>query len=222
MAFYTRWFFTKEWHLTGSYNANTQDTYTGAFQFNLPLTRRLWIGTDIPFVINQGDKTSFGDVGLKIKTMFHETQNLSISGGMGVRFATGEEATNSEKWILNPHLSVWSDVGHGWSIRGSSGIEILPETVMQSSYSYVGNFAIGQTITPHTATFGDFTYYLATNVAVPLESNAIANDVMVTLTPGVRTHIINNTFLLVGVDIPVTNTSNSYDYQVNLKMVKGF
>ncbi len=215
-------FFTREWHLTGTYNDATQDSYTGAFQFHLPITRRLWVATDIPFVVNQGNNTNFGDVGVKVKTMFHETKNLAISGGLGARFATGDEATGGEKWALNPHISLWSDVGNGWSIRGGTGVEVLPETGVKPTYSYTGNVAVGQTITPHSEVGGDFTYYVSTNVAVPLDNSNQANDVMVTVTPGVRTHVVSNTFLLAGVDVPVTNTSNTYDYQVTLKMVKGF
>ena len=234
-------FFTKEWHLSAAYKKGKQDTYTGTFQLQLPVSRRLWVGADMPFVINKGDETDFGDMGLTIKTMFHETRNLSISGGLGVRFATGDEPTGGGAWGLHPHLSMWSDVGNGWSIRSGAGFDILPETSAKPTYTFSGNFSIGQTITPHDATFGDFTYYLATNVKVPLDNSnsttttvlpqtpglrgqtggSSLDDVVVSLTPGIRTHIANNTFLLLGVEIPVTS-KDAFDYQANILLVKGF
>lgn len=234
-------FFTKEWHLSAAYKEDKQDTYTGVFQLQLPLTRRLWVGADMPFIVNKGNETDFGDMGLTVKTMFHETQNLSVSGGVGVRFPTGDEPTGGGAWGLHPHLSVWSDVGSGWSIRGGAGLEILPESSAKPTYTFAGNFSIGQTITPHNAALGDFTYYLASNIKVPLDSSTSMNttvlpqtpglrgqtggnsldDVVVSLTPGVRAHIANNTFLLLGVEVPVTG-GDSFDYQVNLLLVKGF
>ncbi len=234
-------FFTKEWHLSAAYKKGKQDTYTGTFQVQLPVTRRLWVGVDMPFVINKGDETDFGDMGLTVKTMFHETRNLSVSGGLGIRFATGDEPTGGKAWGLHPHFSVWSDVGSGWSVRGGAGLDILPETSAKPSYTFSGNFSVGQTITPHNAVLGDFSYYLATNIKVPLDNSdpttttvlpqtpglrgqtggSSLDDVVVSLTPGVRAHIANNAFLLLGVEIPVTS-KDAFDYQVNLLLVKGF
>ncbi|MEE9397644.1 MAG: hypothetical protein V3V31_11600 [Methylococcales bacterium] len=233
-------FFTKEWHLSAAYKKDTQDTYTGTFQFQTPLARRLWMGIDMPFVVNKGDETDFGDVGLTLKTMFHETQDLSVSGGLGVRFATGDKATGGDAWGLFPHVSAWSDVGNGWSLRGGVGIDVLPDKNTKPHYTFSGNFAVGHTITPHSALLGDFTYYVAANLKVPLDDGQTTNlslpqvpgvrgqtggqsldNVTVSLTPGIRTHIADNAFILLGVELPVTNP-DPFDYQVNLLLVKGF
>ncbi len=215
-------FFTKEWHIGGSYQKANQgsDTYNSTFQFQTPVTRRLWMGLDIPLYVNKGDKTEFGDLGFTLKTMFHETRNLSISGGVKTQFATGDRDTGGNVWAFKPHADFWSDVGHGWSVRGMFGAKFLPGSDHKPDSTIIANLAVGQTITPHTALLGDFTYFLSTNVSAPL-GNRTNDNVTVSLTPGLRTHIVNNTFLVFGLDIPVTNP-DPYDYQVNLLLVKGF
>jgi hypothetical protein len=62
---------------------------------------------------------------------------------------------------------------------------------------------IGQTLTDHDVhLFGDFTWYVSTVVNSPL---AQAQHTSVTLTPGIRTHLGNDWYLLVGLPTPLTN-----------------
>lgn len=57
-------------------------------------------------------------------------------------------------------------------------------------------------MTDHDVPFlGDFTYYLAAVVNTPLSNS---DRTRVTLTPGIRTHLGNDWYLLAGLPTPVT------------------
>ena len=218
-------FFTKEWHLAYAWTKNaagSSDAHVGIFRFQHPLTKRLWVGVEAPLIVNVGNENDFGDVTITLKKMLHETQDLSINTGMGIRLATGDPETGGDLWGFSPQLNVWSDLGGGWSLRGGILFNFTPEGNSPApKSSFLGNVAIGHTLTEHDAApLGDFTYYVAANIGVGLggEDN---DQSVVTITPGVRTHLGQATFFLAGVEIPVSNP-NPFAQRVILQIVKGF
>ena len=60
--------------------------------------------------------------------------------------------------------------------------------------------------------FGDMVWYLATNVNQAIDNRAPNGDTSVTLSPGFRTHLGMDWYMLGAVEVPVTNST--YDYQV--------
>jgi hypothetical protein len=80
--------------------------------------------------------------------------------------------------------------------------------------------SIGQTITDHDATpFGDFAYYLAVNSTTGVGGG---NDhTLVTLTPGIRTHLGHDLFFLAGIEVPITGP-HGFDERAIFMFVKGF
>jgi hypothetical protein len=85
-----------------------------------------------------------------------------------------------------------------------------------------GNLAVGYYFTPHDrAPFGDFVTYLATNVTQPIDDRASSDSTTVTLTPGFRTHLGANWYLLGGFEVPVT-TPEPFDYQAIAGLMKVF
>ena len=87
--------------------------------------------------------------------------------------------------------------------------------------AFLGNLAIGYCFTPHDLTpVGDMTWYLSTNLAQTIDGNSPSRTV-VTLTPGFRTHLGRNWYLLVAVEVPVTNPE-PFDYQVLSGFMKVF
>jgi hypothetical protein len=75
--------------------------------------------------------------------------------------------------------------------------------------TFIGNLAFGYYCTPHDlAPFGDRVISLATNLNQPTDQRG--NDhTTVTLTPGFRTHLGGNWYLLGGVEVPVTSSTRA-------------
>jgi hypothetical protein len=220
-------FFTREFHLGyfAAFETPDGDVHRGLFQYQTPISRRMWIGLDVPFVValdgNTGanDETDFGDLDITPRVMLHETQDLSVSAGVGVRIPTGEAETGGDVTALFPQVQFWADVGHAVSVRGKFGVETRVDGGLPDS-EFIGAFAIGQTLTPHDFTpLGDFTYYLSVLERTTLDADS--DRTIVTLTPGMRTHLGHNLFVLAGVEVPVTGPK-PFDTQFLLLFVQGY
>jgi hypothetical protein len=83
----------------------------------------------------------------------------------------------------------------------------------------VVNACLGQTLTKHEAApFGDLTYFVCANLRQDLGGD---NSTQVTLTPGLRTHLGNNWFLIGGLEVPVTGPK-PFDERATFVLIKGF
>ncbi|MBY0581404.1 MAG: transporter [Sphingomonas sp.] len=211
-------FFTREAHLAYDYvDGRGFDSHEVLARFNYPLTRRLWAGLEVPFFQQSGSVRDFGDITLSTLVMLHESKNVSINAGVGWRLPTGTIELGNQVFAATPQLNFWSDVGHGFSLRGRVGYQFAnsgrPDT-------FVLNGTIGQTITDHSkAPFGDLSWYVAANWRDsfgPLGGN------FVSITPGMRTHLGKNLFLLAGVEFPVTAQTESFNQRFILQFVQGF
>jgi hypothetical protein len=223
-------FFTRElqffYELTDLNPGNRNNEHLGLFSLQTPLSRRLWLGIDIPFLVGLegGDGVSgrvdFGDVIITPKVMLKETQNMSLSAGLGIRIPTGERGTVGDLSSLTPFVAYWSDIGGGWSLRRGIGLEIPTDNKVTPDAVFVTNVSIGQTITPHNNTpLGDFTYYPAFNMRNDLGGSD--EHTLITLTPGMRNHLGNNLFFLAGWEIPVTGP-RGFDQRGIFGFVKRF
>jgi hypothetical protein len=221
--------FTREYHIgyfLSNGVGNGQDEHVGLFQFQTPLSRRVWVGVDVPFVValtgGQGtNQTDFGDISITPRVMLHETEGQSISAGLGFRIPTENRSTGGDQTSLFPHIQFWQDAGDGWTVRGGFGVEVpMNNRDADPDGILVSNLAIGRTITEHDATpFGDFAYYVSFNMR-----NTIADgntSTFVSATPGIRTHLGNNLFFLAGVEVPLTGPK-PFDQRFLLLFVKGF
>ena len=228
-------FFTREYHVFYSYTngvslpANqSQDAHVGMYQLQLPFSRRLWMGLDVPFtsVTNRSNGgpsvTKFDDLRVTAKVMLQETRNFSLSTELGVRIPSGDPEVGAGMGALTPKMNWWTNLGCGWSFRGALGFDFpnhgVPAGASEADLLY--NVAIGRTVTPHEATpFGDFTYYLSTNGRTNLDG---ANRTsVVTLTPGIRTHLGGNLFFLTALEVPVTSPT-PFDDRWMFMFVQGF
>ncbi len=223
-------FLTKEFHLfygLTNNNGDSTDIHTGMFQFQYPISRRIWIGIDVPFsdMVDRGpglpDLTNFDGITVTGKVLLHETRNLGVTAELGVRAPTGEEDMGGGITALAPACNWWSDVGGGWSCRGGVGVDIgtggVPANNSDTDMFYA--LAVGQTVTPHDYTpWGDFTYY----VSVHGRSGINGSDphTFLYLGPGLRTQLGDNLFFLTAIQLPVTGP-NSYDKQLMFMIVKG-
>ncbi len=211
-------FFTREAHLAYDYlDGDGFDRHTGLARFHYPLSRRLWVGLEAPFFQQSGSIRDFGDVTLTTQVMLHESRNVSINAGVGWRLPTGTVELGNQVFAAQPQLNFWSDIGSGFSLRGRIAYEFADSG---NPDNFILNATFGQTITPHSkAPFGDLSWYLATNWREP--SNGGGRS-FVSLTPGMRTHVGNNLFLLAGVEFPVTDNSASFSQRYIIQLVKGF
>lgn len=209
-------FFTREGHLAYDYvDADGTEAHGVLARFHYPLSRRLWIGVEAPFFQSVEGEEEFGDVTVTGQLMLAETRDLSLNAGVGVRVPTGSERTGGDLFSVQPQLNLWTDVGAGISARGRIGWTFADS---DGTDAFVLNAAIGQTVTPHERTpLGDFTWYVSGNYREPTDGPSF-----VSVTPGLRTHVGGNLFLLVGAEFPVTNVEDHFDQRLIVQLVQGF
>lgn len=211
-------FFTREAHLAYDYvDGDDGDAHQVLARFHHPLSRRLWAGLEVPFYQEAGGRSDFGDVTLTTQLMLAETRNLSLNAGVGWRIPTGSASFGNNVFAVQPQLNIWTDLGGGFSGRGRIAYEFADSGGRDS---FVLNAALGQTVTPHDAApFGDLSLYVAGNWREPSQAGGAS---FVSVTPGLRTHVGGNLFLLAGVEFPITRTSASFDQRFILQLVQGF
>ena len=194
------------------------DAYLGAYTVLAPLNRRFELITNVPFVMHnnadtgqpvvdpggQGATTSsetgFGDVSFTPRVLLHETRDFSLTTELSISTPTGTQPLAGNTTKLTPAVSFWNNVAGGWVIRGGAGVQMPTDG---SGDEFIGQFAVGQTITDHDVPLlGDFTYYVSTVVNTPLSDSDLTR---VTLTPGMRTHLGSDWYLLAGAPVPVTD-----------------
>ncbi len=229
--------YIEAFHTSGAPNGYTQrvNIYT-------PLSRRLLLITTIPSVnantpsfnlgtadfgssgasvrgqTPKGTGTSFGDLTITPRLMLKETQDLSLSVQLTVQIPTGRTGSGAGKAILSPGIQFWRDIGRGWAIRGGFNAGTGVNNAGRGE-TLVSQLAIGQTITAHDVPiFGDFTYYLATNVSNQIAPTSLTT---VTLGPGYRTHLGHDWYSLGAVTVPVTGP-HPFDESLTLWLMKTF
>lgn len=209
-------FFTREVHLAYTYtDAVGSDAHQALARFHLPLSRRLWAGLEVPFYQERASRSGFGDITLNTQVMLVEKRNVSLNAGVGWRLPTGASRLGNGVFAAQPQLNLFTDIGGGFSFRGRVAYDFPDSAVPES---FILNAAIGQTVTPHEkAPFGDLTWYVASTY------RAFANGPdFVSVTPGVRTHLGGNLFLLAGIEIPLTDARRSFREGFTVQLVQGF
>jgi len=221
--------FTREWHAGYFFTddrADGSDTHVGIYQYQTPLSRRLWVGIDVPFVVavdgdgGAANAEDFGDIVVIPKIKLYDRRDMSVTAEVGIQIPTGTDVTGGDRTALNPRINVWTDIGCGWSLRGGVGVNVATESSVSPDTAWFTNLAIGRTITSHDdAPLGDFTYYLSMNVVDQLGSSD--GHTFASLTPGMRTHLGDNVFFLAGCEVPVTGPT-AFDQRLLFLIVRGF
>ena len=211
---YRLWFFT----FAQAFNQGPKgNAYLGAYTIFSPLSRRLVLIINIPFVVrnNAGsglpiisptgltppakDHTTFGDLSFTPRVLLHETQDFSLTAEMAVLVPTGNQPL-AGKTALVPAFGFWNNFAGRWVIRGGIG-DYIP-LGGGGTDNLISQLAIGQTLTDHDVPlFGDFTWYVSTVVNTPLSQG---HHTSVTLTPGLRTHLGRDWYFLAGLPTPLT------------------
>ena len=203
----------------GWQHGNGSDSYTGNLTSYTPLNQRLEIQTDIPMASGTGEngQTNFGDFKITPRILLSESKNTTQSFNLSFRTPTGNSINGNSVAAIAPQYNFWHNSWKGLVIRGGAGFTIpyageLSKTGARSSFD--ANLAVGYYFTPHDAApIGDMVWYVSTNLSQPIDNRAATSNTFVSLTPGFRSHVGANWFLLGAVEVPVTNNP-AYDYQV--------
>ena len=213
---YRLWFFT----FGQAFNQGPKsNAYLGAYTLYTPLSRRLLLITNIPFVLRNSagsglpiispsgltiptskNHTTFGDISFTPRVLLHETKDFSLTAEVAALVPTGNQPL-AGKTALTPAVGFWNNFAGRWVIRGGIG-DYIP-LGGGGSDTLISQLAIGQTLTDHDVPlFGDFTWYVSTVVNTPLRDG---QHTSVTLTPGMRTHLGRDWYFLAGLPTPLTN-----------------
>ena len=211
---YRGWFFT---FAQGFNDPPKGNAYLGSYTLMTPLSRRLMLITNIPFVLRNNAEsglpiidppgqtvttsrshTGFGDISFTPRVLLHETKDFSLTAELAVLTPTGNRPL-ARKTALTPAVGFWTNFAGGWVIRGGIG-DLIP--TRGGGNTLISQLAVGQTLTEHDVPlFGDFTYYLSAVVNTPLSDG---DRTSVTLTPGIRTHLGRDWYFLAGLPTPLT------------------
>ncbi len=214
---YRLWFFT---FAQGFNRAPRGNAYLGSYTLYTPLSRRLELIINVPFVVRNNAVTGlptidpnrpmtptphsysgFGDITFTPRVLLHETQDFSLTSELAVLTPTGTQPVAGKNALI-PAISFWNNFAGRFVIRGGLGL-LIPLQGGGGDNTLISQLAIGQTLTDHDVPlFGDFTYYLSAVVNTSLNNSSRTS---MTLTPGIRTHLGNDWYFLAGLPTPVTN-----------------
>ena len=149
----------------GFNNGPKGDAYLGAYTIFTPLSRRLDLIINIPFVLRNNavtglpiidpnrpgattsqSHTGFGDLSFTPRVLLHETKDFSLTGELAVLTPTGTQPLAGKTTILTPAVGFWNNFAGGWVIRGGLGLAIPTNG---SGDNLISQLAIGQTLTDH-------------------------------------------------------------------------
>ena len=218
---------------TGGYSHNLNDNgdgYTGGLTLYTPLSRRFELRTDLPLIVSNrgatGDRhTAAGDLQLTPRFMLSETEDLTQSFGVTMRIPTGDTDNGSGVAAVIPSYEFWANWWRGLVVRGGASLSAPynHDGVRDAGArtAFLGNLSAGYYFTPHDMTpIGDLVWYVATNVTQLTDGRGPATTTL-TFTPGFRTHMGRDWYLLGGVELPTTNPQ-PFDYQVLAGLMKVF
>ena len=129
--------------LRGSTNAPKGNAYLGSYTLFTPLSRRLELIINIPFVLRNNAVTGlpiidpnrpvtptpkshsgFGDISFTPRVLLHETKDFSLTAELAVLTPTGTQPLAGKTTTLIPAVGFWNNFAGGWVIRGGLGLVI--------------------------------------------------------------------------------------------------
>jgi len=211
--------------------AGAADGYSGSLTVFTPLNQRFEVQTDIPIAVSNRRpnddlrETNFGDFQITPRVMLSESKDVTQTFNITFRTPTGvNENLGQNIAAVTPNYQFWANWWKGLVVRGGTGFFIpyagdLNRSGARSLFN--ANLAVGYYFTPHDFTpIGDMVWYLSTNLNQTIDDRGPSRT-LVTLTPGFRTHVGQNWYLLGAVEVPVTSPE-PFDYQVLAGIMKVF
>jgi len=219
-VFYRLFLFTFNWA-----HQDNDDSYVGGLTAYTPLNRRFQFRFDIPFFVSTPEpqrETGFGDFQVTPRFLLSESVNFSQSLDLTFRTPTGSKRTGNDIGAFSPVYNFWWNAVGGLVVRGGVG-GFVPFTD-RAGNKFLANLAAGYYFTRHDLIpIGDLVWYVAANLNQLTDSEIagtqVPNTTTLTFTPGFRTHLGANFYLLGGVEVPVTHPK-PFDYQVLAALMK--
>jgi hypothetical protein len=239
--------FYRLWHtnLTYAHGLDTAyggDQYTGTHNIFFPLSRRLELRLDTPFVVSngtvdprQGYTSQFGDLLIAPRVLLAETEATSHLFALDIRTPTGTTLTGNGVMSLTPRYEFWANPFGPWVVRGMGGIGVplnRPNDVSNIAYvvgipsnrtsvpdqaTFHGSLALGRYVTGNIGRFGDMVFYTAASWRIPLEGDV--STTFVSVGPGTRFEIAKKTFVLGFFEVPLT-APRVVDYLLQLSIMR--
>ena len=205
--------------------ADNGNRYAGGLTLYAPFDARFEVRLDVPFIVSNRAgadneyKTNFGDIQITPRLLISESQDFTQSFNVTFRLPSGSDDNGNGFAAISPTWEFWWNAWSKLVLRGGLGFA-LPYTASDRTRNlFDANLAVGYYFTPHDFTpLGDLVFYLSSNLFQPIDDRGPHNTLW-TLTPGVRTHLGANWYLLAGVEVPVTD-HKPFDFQVLLGLMK--
>ena len=220
-VFYRLFLFTFNWA-----HEDSNDSYAAGLTAYTPFNKRFQFRFDVPFFVSVPGfdrETGFGDFQVTPRFLLSETVNFTQSLDLTFRTPTGSERTGNGIGAFSPVYNFWWNAVAGLVLRGSVG-GFVPFSGPNTRESFIANLAAGYYFTPHDLLpIGDLVWYVSTNLNQltdgEVSGTQVPNNTTLTFTPGFRTHLGANFYLLGGVEVPATNPK-PFDYQVLAALMK--
>jgi hypothetical protein len=221
--------FYRQWVLDYNFRDHAAPSGTrdiGTWSVFAPLSRRLELYISIPFVDyhavdnpspSSGGRASlspragspatsyvatFGDITITPQVLLSETKNTSIMASLAIRTPTGSLNAGDGDTSIGPQIQFWQGLPDRWVVRGSAGPTIpLSATGLHTTFDT--NLTVGRFLTlDEVRYFKEFTVWVAASNSAAMDHSGPAADNM-TILPGIRFRIANDTWFLYGVEIPL-------------------
>jgi hypothetical protein len=208
-------------------HTDSNDSYAAGLTAYTPFNKRFQFRFDLPYFVSVPGfdrETGFGDFQVTPRFLLSETVNFTQSLDLTFRTPTGSERTGQGIGAFSPVYNLWWNAVAGLVLRGSVG-GFIPFSGPQTHESFTANLAAGYYFTPHDLLpIGDLVWYVSTNLTQATDGEEVLgvrepNVTTLTFTPGFRTHLGANFYLLGGVEVPATNPK-PFDYQVLAALMK--
>lgn len=210
------------------HDLNNSDGYTGEMINFTPVNQRFEIQTNInmasdPGVDGASRQTNFGDFRVQTRFMLSETRNVTQTFNVAFRTPTGNPLNGNSVAAIHPQYQFWANWWEGLVVRGGTGFSVpyagqINQAGVRTTFD--ADVAIGYYFTPHDWTpVGDMVWYVAANMTQAIDNRGPVSTTFLSLSPGFRTHLGQDWYLLGAVEVPVTKPE-PYDYQVLAGIMK--
>lgn len=219
---YRAFFFTYD-HEFGLPKGGTSDT--GDYILALPLNRRSIVIVEVPSatavagIPHHRAESGLGDLILQGRFFLINSRDFDLAGALSVQIPTGPghafgtpspprpaslsgAASFGGQAVLGPQVQFWSNPIGRWVVRGGAGPQIATNRAAGIA-TFETNLGLGYVLNPDDKTFlSGSTLTLALNTVSSLEGPA---QTYAGLTPGFRTELGHNWYLLGGLSVPLTS-----------------
>ena len=206
------------------------DAYNGGVTFYTPLSRRFELRYDLPIIVSSKGstdsyKTAAGDLVITPRVILSESQDFTQSVGVAFQAPTGNDVNGNGIASITPGYEFWSNPWDMLVVRGGItmaipyGHDSFADSGARNTFG--AQLAAGYYFTDHDMTpFGDLVFHVGTTLTQATDDRGPHRTTLL-ITPGFRTHMGRNWYMLAGIDVPVTNPE-PFDFQPTVGLMKVF